>query len=232
MKNILKKTYSIIKDRRFIAGVTVCLVCGGGLWWYAGSARSQFGRAYTKYQLAAAVQQNAAFIPGASSNPVRDALNQTLARILAKETKPAERLVLANQGRELIGQLNKEIDAIGDTAPAVTSSIAIMQTAAQDPGNAIHRPAMLTMVSLAQKQMATIEDIRGLSYRANFEIMQICNRITTDRGALTDQYVTELNNELPAMETQFNDRENSYADLQSNMYDIQKFYAGFSGSAL
>ena len=230
MKKIISITRSIIRNRWFIGGVLLCVLGGGALWWYEATAKDEFARSYTRYQIAAAVQQNAAFTPGADANPLRATLNQTLARILTKETKPSERLALANQGLALIGQLNTEIDAIGGAAPSVTSSIATMQAAAQSPGNVLHRPAMLYMVSLAQKQMSTIEDIRGLSYRANFEITQICDRITADKGVLTDQYVTELNNDLPAMEKQFNDRENSYADLQSNMYDIQQSYAGFSGS--
>ena len=232
MKKVLKRISSLVQSRWFVLGVVLCIVSVAGVWWYDNHARNAFGRAYSKYQIAAAIQQNAAFVPGAEANPVRDSLNRTLAQLLAKDTKPAERLVLANQSLQLIAQLNTQIDTIGDTAPAVTSSIATMETAAQSPGNVLHRSAMLRMVHLAQKQMATIEDIRGLSYRADFEITQICDHITANKGVLLDQYVIELNDELPAMEKQFNDRENSYADLQSNMYDIQQSYAGFSGSTL
>ena len=208
------------------------VLCAAGAWWYADAAKNQFGRAYTKYQIAASVQQNAAFTPGADANPLRATLNQTLALLLTKETKVPERLSLAKQGLALIGQMNTEVDAIGEAAPAVERSIATMQIAADAPGNVLHRSVMVDMVHTAHQQMSTIEDIRGLSYRANFEITQICNHIIADNGALTNEYATQLNDDLPAMEAEFNKRENAYADLQSSMYTIQKLFAGFSGSVL
>ena len=126
MKKILKKTLSIIQSRWFIAGVLFWVLCGGALWWYTNSAKQEFSRAYTKYQIAAAEQQNASFTPGADGNPLRATLDQTLARLLTKETKVPDRFALANQGLALIGQMNKEVDVIGDTAPAVTSAIGDM----------------------------------------------------------------------------------------------------------
>ncbi len=213
-------------------GVAACVVVAGGTWWFSKSAETRFAHAYTNYQIAAAVQQNATFTPGASANPLRESLNQTLALLLTKETKDTERLTLATQGLQLIAQMNKEVDAIGDAAPAVASTIDAMQAAAQSPGNLLHRPAMVRMVDLARKQMSTIEDIRGLSYRANFEITQICDHIIADKGALTNEYTIELNDALPAMGSEFDKRENAYTDLQTNMFDIQQSFAGFSGSVL
>lgn len=232
MKKIVKKIIQHKRGRLFLGGLSLLIVCMGAWLYLSHAAESQFERMYTKYAVVAGVQQNDAFIPGAEANPLRDTLNRTLGRMLAKETKPAERLVFAEQSLGLIAQLNKQVDAIGDTAPHVSAVIASLESSAHDPRNIFHHDAMQNIVKLAQKQMAIIEDIRGLSYRANFEVTQICNHITSAHGVLTNAYTTELNDNIPVLEAEFNKRENSYADLQSNIQLLQKAYDSLTRATL
>jgi hypothetical protein len=230
MKNILKKIGSITTSRRFGWGLLVFALVAGTLYgvnWYS---KSTFINAYNAYQVLAAVQQNAAFVPGAESNPVRNHLNNTLGVVLAKETTPKDRLTLSAEGLDLIKQLNAEVDAMHDTGVPVEESIGTLNSTASNFGNIYNRGAMTDLVVKAKAQQETIQNIRGLSYKANFEILQIFNRIIQSNGGLSDQYVTELNNDIPAVEEEFNNRQNSYLDLQKNMYDMQQSFGKLAGS--
>jgi hypothetical protein len=73
---------------------------------------------------------------------------------------------------------------------------------------------MRDVVTLAQSQAAIIADIRGLSYRANFHTAQIFSRIVDDQGSLTDAHIAELNNLIPKVEDQFDQRSNLYSELE------------------
>jgi hypothetical protein len=231
MKKILRTILQNETVGWWILGVFVVAALLVAWFVYSSYSRDQFGREYSRYSLAASVQQNAAFVPGAEANPLRQSLNQMLGLLLAKETKPPQRLILAREGLGLIAQMNKEIDAIGDTAPSVTESIARMQSEASSPGNIFRRKKAEDLVMLAHNQQALIQDIRGLSYRADFEITQICNHLISEKGVLTNQYTTELNDAIPATEAQFNKRQNTYNDLEKNIAAIQKASETITGAS-
>jgi len=78
------------------------------------------------------------------------------------------------------------------------------------------------IVALAKRRSSMISDIRAYSYRADFEVGQIFDHITGDKGQLTDAYVTELNTDIPEMESKFDKRTNLYTDLQALASDMQK----------
>ena len=225
MKKIRITLVPIIRSRKFIFAVLVCLVCGGGLWWYDNHEFARFNDSYTTYLNKAAIQQNAAFIPGAAANQLRNQINQTLSQVLASGVKPKDRLQLAHQGLDLIIFSNNQIDAIGEAAPDVEAAANSMDEAASSPGNMFRKAKMDEIVSIAKQELYTIEDIRGLSYRANFQTAEVFNHIIADNGNLTNAYVNELNNDLPAAEEQFNKRQDAYADLQSQMYNIEQAFA-------
>ncbi len=222
MKTRSQRFFTNILRLRFLVWVGIGLVCVSAVWYYSEHTKAQFVLAYTRYSVAASLQQNAAFTPGSKENPLRESLNQSLARILTKETTSKDRLSLAHGGLQLIQHMNKEVDDIGTNAKLVENTVAYMDTAAHAPGNILRRHALLEIVRLAKKQMSTIENIRGLSYRANFEIAQVCSRIIADKGLLTNAYTIELNNKVPEVEAQFNLRQNSYADLETSMGALQK----------
>lgn len=221
-----------ILDWRVVAVFLICVVCGIALYYYSHYSKKQFIRAFQKYQELSTVQQDAAFTPAAATNPRRESLNQTLATILAPNTTPPNRIALANQALQLIKQMNAEIDVIGEDTDPVTNSVEELDRIAKKPGNMYNRARMLALVDQAQKEMATIEDIRGLSYRANFEIVQVCNRILFERGVLSQAYTRELNDKLPEVEAQFTQRQNAYADLQKDMYVIGQNFSTLQDSAL
>jgi hypothetical protein len=88
------------------------------------------------------------------------------------------------------------------------------------------------IIDLAKQRSSIVEDIRGLSYRANFETQNIFKRIIADNGRLADSYVSELNNDLPVLETQFDHRSSLYQNLQSVSNEIsQKAFAAHIGEA-
>ncbi len=214
-----------ILNWRVVAVFLICVVCGIALYYYDHYSKKQFMKFFEKYQEVSTIQQDAAFTPAAATNSKRESLNQTLASILAPNTPAPNRVVLATQALQLIKQMNSEIDVIGEDTDPVASAVEELELLAKKPGNMYNRARMLVLVDQAQKEMATIEDIRGLSYRANFEIVQVCNRILFERGVLSQAYTRELNDKLPDVEAEFTERQNAYADLQKDMYVIDQNFS-------
>ncbi len=230
MKKILTNIYSKITNLRFIAAVLTLALLGGGVWWYVGYSFGLFNHHYSIYIEKASTQRNVTFIPGAAQNPLRGELNLTLTRVLAPSTSAKDRVTLAHHGLDLIIESNTEVDAIGDAAIAVEAAASAMERAAHSPGNIFRKAAMLAIVAGAKQELYTIQDIRGLSYRANFETAEVFNRLITDGGVLTDAYIKDLNTQLPAAEIAFNKRQNSYIDLEKEIYDTDRAYAKLIGS--
>jgi hypothetical protein len=185
------------------------------------------------YRALAKVNENAAYIPAASDNPIRQSLDQTLARVLTEKMTDAERLTLAHQGTDLVKQLDAQVDNIGTTNSAVSSYLAGMENVGHFGGSFTTTGASSTgFVSLAKEETSMIEDIRGLSYRADFETQQIFNHIIADKGKLTSQYVIELNNDVPTVEKDFDKRTNLYTSLQDISARIDAGFAPKAVSAL
>lgn len=221
----MKKFFRTVRKYAWLAlPLLVLVLCLAGLWGYGWYERGQFARAYSIYIEKATVEQNAAFVPGAAQNPLRGQLNQTLERLLAPGTTAKDRLDLAHQGLDLVIESNAQVDAIGLTAPDVDAAANDLEKAANNPGNILKKAGMMAIVAIARQQLYTIEDIRGLSYRANFETAEVFNRLITDDGALTASYTKDLNDLLPEAEANFNKKQNAYADLEKQMYDIEQAY--------
>ncbi len=199
------------------------------LWVTHTLALQRFVSAYDRYQEKAKIQEDAAYLPGTTGNPLRQQLNQTLSEVLTKETSTERRLFLAHQGLSTIDQANREVDIIGTTGTDVSDTVAMMTAAANSVGNLYGRGTMVELIALAKEQMDIIENIRGLSYRANFETAEIFKRIIVDHGTLTAGYTTELNNQIPKVEEQFNSRENYYVALESNVNRMEQKMALMKG---
>lgn len=229
MARIKNNVTKIFRARVLVGALLAVLVCVG-VWQYQVHEKRKFFTAYIHYGEVAAIQQNATFVPGATANPLRDSLNQTLAKILAKETKPERRLQLAQLGLQQIQDMNAQVDEIGNSSEVVENAAEELSSIASKPGNMLHKKAMQEVAEAAHAQLVIIEDIRGLSYRANFEIIQICNRIIADRGVLDPGYVRELNADLPAVEKEFNTRQSDYTDLQNSMHTIERKAAALMGT--
>lgn len=228
MNTILITIKKILFTRHSLIIVLLLITCGALALGYHIYEANRYSALYAQYRAAAGAQQTAAFLPGDVGNPVRDQLNTELSQVLDKSTGAHSRLTLAEQGLATIDTLNSQIDVIGDTAPAVNDAISALSQQAENPLGFAGKGTLEDIVRLATEQMSTIEEIRGLSYRANFETEQIFNRIITDKGALTDAYVIELNNELPKVESEFNDRTNRYDALQANMSRIEADFSSLT----
>jgi hypothetical protein len=169
---------------------------------------------YAAYALVAKQHRDAAFFVANTQNPVREELNRLLTDVLEETIPDSERLVKAERGLELLGISERSIDAIGEIALVNDQALLLLE------GRSHlwllwwwHAP-MRDVVQLAQSQAAIIADIRGLSYRANFHTAQIFKRIVDDGGQLTDSHISELNNLIPKVEDQFDQRSNLYDELE------------------
>ncbi len=197
--------------RMYLALSVVAIVCGALIYMIHLSS-AQFARDYEVYAFLAKTQQNDAFIPGAPNNPVREQLNRILSDVLTKKMSAAERLALVKGGQASLDEADAQIDQITISTEAADTAIAKMQV---DTLRAFSiSQTARELIALAKKRSATISDIRAYSYRADFEIRQIFDRIIADDGRLSDAYIKELNAAIPEMESQFDKRSGLYNELQ------------------
>jgi hypothetical protein len=181
---------------------------------------SRFARDYEVYAFLAKTHQDKAYIPGAPNNPVRIELNQVLSDVLGTPMSTKDRLASSKKGLLLVEELDKQIEDISKAGDAADIAIAKMQIDMLDAFSISQRAREL--VALAKKRAAIISDIRAYSYRADFEVEKIFNHIIADGGRLRDAYILELNAAIPALEVQFDSRQNLYNDLQAIDREIEQ----------
>lgn len=204
------------------ASVGVLVLCG--VFVYTMLQSSRFEKEFAAYDALATAHEAAAYLPGSSNNPVRQDLNRLLSEVLVQGLSAHDRLALADQGLEQLANLEKQIDAIGEAGEKVDAAVARMQV--DSVGTVSSSIATHELLTLAKKRSAIIADIRGLSYRANFETKKIFDRVIADKGALTKEHVLDLNEQIPIVEEQFNRRSDLYAELQSISQEIREKTTG------
>ena len=156
----------------------------------------------------------ATFLPGADGNPVRNELNRMLGESLSDILSETERLERARRGLVLLDELERQIDAIGETKSSLDARLTALDE------ELAYIPSLLSgdrrrLREHVERLYVIADDIRGLSYRANYHTSQIFDRIITDGGVLTVEHITFLNGQIPQIETQFDERTNLYAELES-----------------
>lgn len=156
-----------------------------------------------------------AFLPGSSSNDERALLNRALSTALSNTVTPAARLAAAQTSDQLLHDIETEIDDIAHARDSAASARAALAAHRYSLAAVRYHSALGEVDALAAKQSSIIEDIRGLSYGANYHTGQIFQHIRSDQGVLTPAYVTLLNSEIPRMEEEFNKRSNLYVELES-----------------
>lgn len=194
--------------RHYIGGVVLVAILVLGALAYKFYFSWQFSHVYETYSTLSRTHVSAAFLPATNDNPLRQELNRTLATVLAEDMPSTERLKRAERGLTLLNDLEKQIDAIGEAGEAVSQSIHEMEARASGTERQ-------EIVSLALERVRIIGDIRGLSYRAGYHTAEIFNRVIADGGALTKEHITDLNNQIPLVEEQFDRRAGLYSELES-----------------
>lgn len=199
-------------SRWVVAFIAVCVLVGAvALYQMYRAAEGAVDR-FTAYERAATEQQDAAFLVGSVDNPVRQELNLILSEVLQKNMTTSARLKRAQDGLVLLKEAELQIDTIGEIGAQVDTAIAQMQVGALGDfaSSAIAREVLV----LAKQRSAIIADIRGLSYRANFETKKIFDRIIEDGGKMTSAHIVALNDAIPDVEEQFDRRSDLYLELQ------------------
>lgn len=205
---------------RLIALIVVCLIIVAGVGYALYHSASGSVDRYTVYATLAEEHEQAAYLVGAANNPVRQELNQVLSEALARPMTSSERLQLAEHGKELLKEAEGQIDMIGELGAKVDTAIAQMQVGAL--GEFSSSDIAREVLVLAKKRSDIIADIRGLSYRANFETAKIFDRVIADGGKLTKEHISMLNDEIPDVEKQFDRRSDLYLELQRTAKQIDQ----------
>ncbi len=220
--------FSWIKGYRLsliTVGVFAVLALAG---FHIRDSTDRFARAYREYAVVANLADTSAFIPGAVNNPVRIQVNTILTQVLADKMIDARRLELSKQGLDILTYSQKQIDAINAKLDASDAAVAEMNASADFVSDMFSKGLPDKIVGLARERHDAISDIRAYSYRADAATQKIFEHLIMSKGVLSNAYVTELNNEIPAEEGNFNKRTNRYNDLQDIGNEIQQDFTEFS----
>ena len=209
---------------RALSIIVFCALIVGAFIYVTQRSDSAFDAEYAVYNDLASQADNAAYIPGAETDPVRVALDQDLTEVLDQSNSAPKRLAFATQGLVDLKDSESQIGDISSTTDKVDAEIAKMQVDTLD--NVAPSDKARSIIALAKTRSSTISDIRAYSYRTDFEISQIFSTIIADNGVLTNAYIISLNNEIPAVETEFDQRSNLYLELQNTAQQIADTYAG------
>jgi hypothetical protein len=171
--------------------------------------------AYAAFLRAEERHLTSAVIPSIDQNPIRQELNQVLAEALSEGMAADARLLRAERGTQLLGDTERQIDMTMQTRDELILAIDTLRARTGLLGAILSSYDIPKVTALAEQQMVLVDDIRGLSYRANFHTGQIFERLIADRGILTPQHVISLNELIPKVEEQFDKRSNLYMELES-----------------
>jgi hypothetical protein len=189
-----------------------------------------FSHAYLDYAAVADDADTATYVPTATNNPLREEINAALVQVLGNTTSSGDRLKAAEHGLALLQDSEQEIDAISPKSDDVDSTISEMEKSLSPGDAAFQRGDPQKIIAFAKERQAAISDIRALSYRADFETGKIFQHVVDSKGVLTSGYVSELNNDIPAAEDEFNKRQNRYNDLADLLSSIQQSYDDFKSA--
>ena len=212
-------TLLIYRIRGFFRGrraIALLVIAGGALiglsLYFASRSTSHFASEFSQYETLAQAQETAAYLPASPENDIRKQLNLDLSLALEDKTTAQERFSYAEDGLRQLSALNAEVDAIGDAGEKADVLIAQMQIDSLKDFATSGQTREL--IALAKQRSGIVEDIRGLSYRANFDTENIFKHLIDDKGVLSPDYVEELNNDIPAVEAQFDHRSSLYDQLK------------------
>ncbi len=215
--------------RIFLAiGLVLLLLSGAGYWFV--TKTEQDGRFYAQLKDETDTYIEAAYVPGAANNPVRGELNRMLGEVLSVEMGDADRLERAERGLFLLSELELQIDAIGATKDTLQTTLSGLEN------DLVFVPEALEgergdIGDIMDRLYVIVDDIRGLSYRANYHTERIFERIVADSGSLTAEHVLDLNEEVPEVEKQFDRRSNLYTELEDLDKEIDALYTSLEQSS-
>ena len=182
---------------------------------YVDHSTAAFKDAYGTYAQYADDQEIDAYVPGAADNPTRQQLNKVLTEILMGKLSDTKRLDDARTGLALINEARQQIDVIGDRGGPVDQAIGGMESNLNPLDQFVTHGKVADIVTLAKKRADIVSDVRAYSYSADAETTNIFDQIISDKGKLTPAYIKNLNDKVPDLENQFDQRSNLYVDLQN-----------------
>lgn len=215
---------------KIVLGLIVSMIAICGIVWWVASRSAVSAASYDALEAETDTYIAATFLPGAQNNPIRNELNRMLGESLSDLLSGPERLDRARRGLVLIDELERQVDAIGDTKDSLETRLTALEAELS------HVPAFMSgdtgaLREHTERLYVIADDIRGLSYRANFHTAEIFEQIIADDGALTAEHISLLNSQIPQVEEQFDTRTNLYAELESIESELGVLYGDLRRSA-
>lgn len=224
----MKKILSFISAQKTKLGLgAFCIALLVAVYFLVPGGAGEFTRAYEGYQTVAKAQDVAVFYPSTENNEIRKELFTVLSRTLIGDISDEERLTSAKRGIELLRYAERDIDAMADLSPEVAARLSDVRATNSLFVSQKTRDMIRDVSEFGEKRKTLIEDIRGLSYKANFYTEEIFQRIIADNGALTREHTLFLNEQVPLVEEQFDKRSQLYKDLERTADQIAGVVSDF-----
>lgn len=218
------------KARKFALMASLLLLSGlsvGAYYYVAQRSRAEFTLLYKDYAAMAAELDNATYIPGAQTNPIRQQMDMVLRELLFESTAADRRLELATIGLQLLAESAKQLDTLSSMKDDVDAKAALLQV--RTLGSSNISVEAKTLVAYAKERANIISDIRAYTYKANLEMQQIFERIKEDRGELTDEHIIKLNSQVPRVEQEFDKRTDLYRSLEQISQRMAEIFTAMQG---
>lgn len=216
------------------------MIGGGGtfVWMYYGGFDGEqkeavaFINTYGDYVEIAEHVEMLVHLPGTEGNVDRAELLTLLESILTKTMEPTQRDTLARLAFANVDTLKKEIDTAQieqaklyevlqdlDTASRVFSSIDLHTRASE-------------IVALARKRTEIAARITSVLSESNEQAQVIITRILADKGELTQEHITDINDTTDEAEKRFQTLEGLYNDLLEKKTEAEVRFTEFIKASL
>ena len=177
--------------------------------------------ALQRYEEVEKLHEIAVIIPGSTSNTDRAELDVILGRVLVEPMEDSDRFqysILAIKKIEVLEGKISEVYEIGET---VKTRIESLKLAQEDVKGFEVKILTKEIIELAIKQKAIIDEIEILTQVITQRTRDIFERIIEENGALSDEHMISLNEQIADAEIQFDKRTNLFTEMTTNKKEIE-----------
>ena len=177
--------------------------------------------ALQRYEEVEKSHEIAVIIPGSTSNTDRAELDVILGRVLVEPMEDSDRFqysILAIKKIEVLEGKISEVYEIGET---VKTRIESLKLAQEDVKGFEVKILTKEIIELAIKQKAIIDEIEILTQVITQRTRDIFERIIEENGALSDEHMISLNEQIADAEIQFDKRTNLFTEMTTNKKEIE-----------
>ncbi len=226
---------------RIILTILLATLLGGGgvyLWLYFGGFEAEQGKAiafidaYGNYAEIADTVEALTHLPGTEGNADRAELMTLLESVLTEGMEPERRDTLARLAFANLDNLKKEVDAAQASQAKLYQLLQDLDNASLVFRGVDLRTRTEAIVELARKRAELSARVTSILSETNEQTYTIITRILADKGELTQEHITEINNATAEAEKRFATLTDLYAELSAKKAELDIAFTAFASTAI